>query len=88
MANIKSAQKRVRQIETSTARNRVVKNRLKTTRKEALAAIEKGDAKGAQEAYNKFASAADRAAKKNIIKKNAADRLKGRMAARLNALSA
>ncbi len=88
MANTKSAQKRVRQIETRTARNRVVSSRLKTRRKDALAAIEAGDVKKAQEAYNQFASAADRAAKKSIIDKNAASRIKSRMAARLNALSA
>ena len=88
MANTKSAQKRVRQILVSTARNRVVKSRLKASRKDALAAIEAGDAKEAQVAYNKFASAADRAAKKNLIAKNAASRLKSRMASRLNALSA
>lgn len=88
MANTKSAKKRVRQIETRTARNRVVKSRLKSRRKDALAAIEAGSVKEAQAAYDLFASAADRAAKKNIIEKNAASRLKSRMAARINALSA
>lgn len=88
MANTKSAKKRVRQIETSTARNRVVKSRLKSRRKDALAAIEAGSVKEAQAAYDQFASAADRAAKKHIIEKNAASRLKSRMAARINALSA
>ena len=88
MANTKSAKKRVRQIETRTARNRVVKSRLKERRKDALAAIEGGNVKDAQTAYDLFASAADRAAKKSIIEKNAASRLKSRMAARINALSA
>ncbi len=88
MANTKSAKKRVRQIETRTARNRVVKSRLKERRKDALAAIEAGNVKDAQAAYDLFASAADRAAKKSIIEKNAASRLKSRMAARINALSA
>ncbi len=88
MANTKSAKKRVRQIETRTARNRVVKSRLKERRKDALAAIEAGNVKDAQAAYDLFASAADRAAKKSIIEKNAASRLKSRMAAKINALSA
>ena len=88
MANSRSALKRVRQIRTRTEGNRAKKSRLKTFRKNAIAAIESGDEKAAQEAYNQFASAADRAAKTNLIHKNAASRLKSRMAARMKKASA
>ena len=42
-----------------------------------------GDSKAAQAAYNKFASAADKAAKSNAIHKNKASRLKSRIAAKM-----
>ncbi|MDF1751692.1 MAG: 30S ribosomal protein S20 [Verrucomicrobiales bacterium] len=88
MANNASAKKRIRQTETATLRNRAVKSRLRTFRKQLLAAIEDGDAEKSTKAYNQYASAADRAAKNNVIHKNAASRMKARMAARLNPKSA
>lgn len=83
MANTRSALKRVRKTKKETARNRVLKARVKLLRKEVTAAVESGDAKKAQEAYNKFASAADKAAKKGTMHKNTASRLKGRAAAQI-----
>lgn len=83
MANTKSALKRVRQTKTRTAQNRALKGRVKATRKSALAAIGSGDKAAAQTAYDQFASAADKAAKSGTIHKRTADRLKGRMAAKL-----
>ncbi len=56
---------------------------MKIARKAALAAITSGDKTAAQAAYNQFASAADKAAKSGTIHKRTADRLKGRMAAKL-----
>ncbi len=88
MANNASARKRIRQIEVRTRRNRVIKNRLKASRKAVLASIESGDAGKAKEDYDKLASAADIAAKKNVIHKNAASRIKSRVAQKINALSA
>lgn len=83
MANTKSALKRVRQTKVRTAQNRAIKSNVKVARKSALAAIESGDQAAAQAAYNKFASAADKAAKRGALHKRTADRIKGRMAARL-----
>ena len=83
MANTKSALKRVRQTKVRTAQNRAVKAHVKIARKAALAAISSGDKTAAQTAYNQFASAADKAAKSGTIHKRTADRLKGRMAAKL-----
>ncbi len=88
MANTKSALKRVRQTKTRTARNRAIKARVKTARKGALAAIDAGDPAAAQEAYNRFASTADKAAKSGALHKRTADRLKGRMAAKLKPAAA
>ena len=85
MANNASARKRIRQIKTRTERNRVLKSRIKTFRKKLLTAIEAGDAKAISEAYNEFSSATDIAAKKNVIHKNAAGRLKSRMAKKIAA---
>ncbi|MDF1824919.1 MAG: 30S ribosomal protein S20 [Verrucomicrobiales bacterium] len=83
MANTRSARKRVRKTERETARNRILKTRVKLLRKEVSEAAEAGDTKKAQEAYNKFASAADKAAKKGTFHKKTASRLKSRTAALL-----
>jgi small subunit ribosomal protein S20 len=83
MPNIRSSKKDIRRTETRTLRNKASRTKVKTFRKRVLEALTKGDAKAAQEAYNKFASAADKAAKSNSIHKNKASRLKSRVAARM-----
>ncbi|MAS96068.1 MAG: 30S ribosomal protein S20 [Verrucomicrobiales bacterium] len=88
MANSRSALKRVRKTKTETARNRAAKTRIKVARKSALSAVESGDAKAAQSAYNVFASEADKAAKKGVVHKKTASRLKSRLAAKIAAISA
>lgn len=84
MANTRSALKRVRKTKRETARNRALKVRVKALRKEVATAVESGNSKAAQEAYNKFASAADKAAKKGTLHKNTASRLKSRVAAMIS----
>ena len=86
MANNASAKKRIRQTEVRSQRNRVIKSRLKTFRKQAIAHIEAGNAEEAAKSFRSFSSAADRAAKKNVIHKNTASRLKSRIAHRLKAM--
>ncbi|MEX2578515.1 MAG: 30S ribosomal protein S20 [Verrucomicrobiales bacterium] len=88
MANSRSALKRVRKTKSETSRNRGLKSRMKSSRKGVLSAVESGDPKAAQSAYDKFASAADKAAKKGAIHKKTASRLKSRVASRINSLSA
>ncbi|MCG8601556.1 MAG: 30S ribosomal protein S20 [Verrucomicrobiales bacterium] len=88
MANSRSALKRVRQTRTATARNRILKDRVKASRRVALEAVEAGDSAAAQKAYNEFASAADKAAKRGAMHKNTASRIKGRVAQKVNGLSA
>ncbi|MDB6074409.1 MAG: ribosomal protein [Verrucomicrobiaceae bacterium] len=50
-----------------------------------LTAIEKGDIKTAEAELSAFASAADKAAKTNVIHKNAANRLKSRLSLQISA---
>ncbi|MEM7012478.1 MAG: 30S ribosomal protein S20 [Verrucomicrobiota bacterium] len=80
MPNIKSAAKRVRQTKTRTGRNTVVKSRMKTYRKRVQAAVDAGDQEQAQAEFAAYASTVDKAAKKNVIHKNAAARYKSAMA--------
>ena len=80
MANHKSSIKRARQTVVRTERNRAEKSRMKTLRKKALSAITAGDKKAASKASSEFASAVDRAAKKNVIHPNKAANLKSKTA--------
>ncbi len=87
MANSRSALKRVRKTEKETIRNRALKTKVKALRKDALAAVEAGDAAKAQESYNAFASAADKASKKGAFHKKTASRLKSRVATKVSGLT-
>src|SRR5688572_9446447 len=60
MANIRSAEKNIRKTAARTAANQTVKSRVRTLRKNVLAAIEKGDAAAATVSLNEFASAVDK----------------------------
>ncbi|NNE91401.1 MAG: 30S ribosomal protein S20 [Verrucomicrobiales bacterium] len=86
MANSIAALKRVRQIRTRTQRNKVISSRVKTYRKATLAAIEAGDSDAAKKNYNQLASAADKAARANVIHRNAAARIKSNLTSRINAM--
>ncbi len=87
MANNASARKRIRQTKARTENNRSVKGRLRSFRRRLLEKVEEGDLEEARKAYDVFASAADRAAKTNVIHKNTASRLKSRMAHRINGMA-
>ena len=78
MANNKSAEKRVRQIAKRTDRNRAVKSRIKTLQKKALVAAGEGNNDEARKIFQEFSSVVDKAAKKNIFRKNKAANLKSR----------
>jgi len=79
MANTKSAAKRSRQSLTRANQNRSVRTRLRTLQKRV-----RGSAKPDVEQIRGLISSLDKAAKRGIIHRNAADRRK----ARLNALIA
>ena len=78
MANIRSAEKQMRQAEKAKARNRAGKSSLKTALKKARTSIVGGDAD--KETIATSASAIDKAAKRGLIKKNTANRYKSRIA--------
>ena len=80
MANHKSSIKRTRQTIVRTERNRAEKSRMKTLRKKTLTAIAAGDKDGAVQDSSEFASAVDKAAKKNVIHPNKAANLKSKTA--------
>ena len=77
MANHASAVKRNRQRLKKTARNRAGKSALRSALKKARTTIAGGNAE--QAVLNAGFSAIDKAAKKGIIKGNAADRYKSRL---------
>ena len=85
MANNPSALKRVRQIETRTASNRVFKTKVKNLRKGIDEAAASGDDKAISEALSRYSSAVDRAAKKSIFHRNKAANLKSKAAASIKA---
>lgn len=76
MANLKASKKSIRKIATQTARNRAVKSRLKTLSKKVQAAALSGNNEQAKAAAIEYVSALDKAAKRNVIHGNKADRNK------------
>jgi small subunit ribosomal protein S20 len=80
MANHASAEKRNRQREKRTARNRAVKSMLRTVVKKARKAVEAVEATSA-DLVKKAVSELDRAARKGVIPAKRASRVKGRIAA-------
>lgn len=88
MANIKSAQKRIRVIEAKTLRNKMIKSALKTKIKKFEVAVEVKNVEEAKAAYIDASKALDMAASKGVIHKNKAANKKSRLAVRLNALNA
>ena len=73
MANIKSAEKRIRTTAKKTARNRSVKTKLRHV-------IKKHRAASSAEGFPATAAEIDRAAAKGVIHKNTAARYKSRLA--------
>lgn len=88
MANNPSALKRVRQNATRTAKNRISKTKVKNLRKQIDEVSAAGDTKEISEAFAKYASAVDRAAKNNVFHKNKAANLKSKASAAIKAAAA
>ncbi|QYM79558.1 30S ribosomal protein S20 [Horticoccus luteus] len=76
MANTKSAIKAARKTVRLTTRNQAAQTRLKTMHKKFTQAVAANDAAAAKTAGAAYASAIDRAAKKGIVHKNAANHVK------------
>jgi small subunit ribosomal protein S20 len=88
MPNIKSAIKRVKTNDSNRVQNLTVKSAMRTTVRNAEAALAGDNAETAKEALLTAAKKLDKAASKGLIHKNAAARKKSRLAKRLNSLNA
>ncbi len=88
MANHKSALKRIRQSETRRKRNQHIRSEMRTMVKRCRLALEAGDPAKASEAFQVAERSIRRAATKGVIPKKRADRSVGRLAKRLNAVTA
>lgn len=88
MANIKSAKKRIKVIDKKTARNRRVKDHVKTALKAFDTALESGDFDAASEKLRVAEKKLMQAAAKGTLNKKAASRKVSRLAKRFNAAKA
>ena len=85
MANIKSAEKRIKVIETKTAVNRKRKSQIKTYIKKLNTAIENGSIEEAQALLKVVQNKLNRAAAKGTMHKNAASRKVSQLTKKINA---
>jgi small subunit ribosomal protein S20 len=85
---ISSAEKRHRQSEERRLRNKAVKSAVRTSAKKFVVLAQKKEAVEAEAALKDMIKKLDTAARKGIIKKNAASRKKSRMQRLYNSLKA
>ena len=88
MPHRKSGVKHVRADKRKAEVNRRRKVTLRTTLKNAEAAIAAGDSEVAEGLYRQASGRLDRAAQKGVIKRGTADRRKSHLAQKLNGMSA
>lgn len=88
MANLKSSIKDIRRTEKRAVNNKRLKDRVKKAKKEIVKAIESGDTATASKLFPHFQKVTDKAAKKGVLKKNTASRMKARTAVKLNKATA
>ncbi|MBI4252698.1 30S ribosomal protein S20 [Candidatus Uhrbacteria bacterium] len=86
MAHKQAALKDIRQTKKRAKRNKNVKEHLAYLKKQTQKAVEKKDAARAEDFYKKLVKSVDKAAKRNIVKKNTANRRKSRLAKKINTL--
>jgi small subunit ribosomal protein S20 len=84
----KSAEKRNRQGEKRRLQNKSVKTAIRSSAKKVLVAAQGKDKVSAEAALKDMVKRIDTAARKGIVKKNAAARKKSRMQRLINALNA
>lgn len=87
MANIKSAQKRIKVTATKTLRNKMIKSALKTEIKNFELSVAAGNKEEASTLFTKTAKALDMATTKGVVHQNMAARKKSRLAAKLNLMA-
>ncbi len=83
-----SAEKRYRQSEERRLRNKAAKSAVRTSVKKFVASVQKKDAAEAKASLGDMIKKLDSAARKGIVKKNAASRKKSRMQRLYNSLTA
>ena len=83
-----SAEKRHRQSEERRMRNKAAKSAVRTSVKKFMALAQKKDMPGSEAALKEMVKKMDTAARKGIIKKNAAARKKSRMQRYYNSIKA
>lgn len=87
MANHKSAAKKARRDAEARLRNRANRSEMKSAVKKFLTAVSKGQKAEAQAALPSVLGMVDKAARKGVIHKNAANRHKSRFTLKVNALA-
>ena len=87
LANIKSAIKRARQSEVSRMRNGAQRSSLRTFVKKTLLAILAGNKPEAAAAFKQAESTLDTYARRSVIHRNKAARLKSRLSAKVKAMA-
>jgi small subunit ribosomal protein S20 len=87
MPNLKSAKKRMRVSERQRVENYAMRSRVRRHRRQFLEAISSADKASAEAAYSAYCSVLDKAAKRNVLKKNTTVRYKSRAANKLRALA-
>lgn len=87
LANIKSAKKRIKVIETKTLRNKAIKSKIKTLIKKLEAAVASGDKALAQEDLQVAISGINKATSKGIFHKNTAARKVSRLTKLVNQMA-
>ncbi len=87
MSNHKSAAKKARRDAEVRLRNRSNRSTLKSAVKKFLAAISTGNKAEATALLPKTLGVVDRAVRKGVVHKNAADRAKSRLTLKVNALA-
>ncbi|OYV40977.1 MAG: 30S ribosomal protein S20 [Rhodospirillales bacterium 20-64-7] len=88
MANIASAQKRIRQTVKRTARNKARKSRVHGAIRKVEEAVAAGDKDAAQAAFRAAQPELQRAAGKGVLKANTVSRKIARLSARVKAVAA
>lgn len=87
MANIKSAKKRIKVIETKTLKNKMIKSKAKTLTKNVLAAVAAGNKEEAVAAFKEAAAHLDRSAAKGVYHKNTVARKIANLQKAVNSLN-
>lgn len=87
LANIKSAQKRIKVIKAKTEQNKAAKTALKTSLKKFETAVKDGNKETATALYGDVIKTVDQAASNGLIHKNNAARKKSRFTKLLNKMA-